>query len=382
MLEILADIRCRLKNGDYKNEEHVRLALVARLVQALGWDIWNPRQVYTEFKATRQEDHTRVDMALFTHDFEATTLFIECKGVGGLAKDLAAVERQLRDYNRDHTALFTIITDGRHWRFYYSFTSGEFKDKLFCKFDLLLDDPEEIAGYLEAFLRYENIGNHRARHRAEAYLMLGKKERAMQDVLPDAQKLITQPPFPSLPEAMVQLLAAKVLTITLAEAQTFLLGGSSLPLPAAEPALAATPPKRPRRPKQATPSPPLAAEAAASPTLPEAPTPTGERFTLRQGLLHATAYLQPDGRLLVQAGSRAAAKVAASLALPARAQREQMLREGVLQLVNDQLEFKQDYVFSSANAAAQIILARSVNAQITWQHTSGRQVRDFLRSAQ
>ena len=136
MHEILLDIRLRLLGKEYKNEEHVRLSLVARVVQALGWDIWNPTEVYTEFKATKKEDNTRVDVALFTPGFEATAIFIECKSVGAFATDLAAVERQLRDYNRDHTALFTIITDGRHWRFYFSFTSGEFKDKLFCKFDL------------------------------------------------------------------------------------------------------------------------------------------------------------------------------------------------------------------------------------------------------
>ncbi|AHJ97690.1 hypothetical protein Hsw_2095 [Hymenobacter swuensis DY53] len=36
MLAILTDIRQRLKTGDYENEEHVRLSLVARIVQALG----------------------------------------------------------------------------------------------------------------------------------------------------------------------------------------------------------------------------------------------------------------------------------------------------------------------------------------------------------
>ena len=388
MLEILTNIRQRLKAGEYQNEEHVRLALVARLVQALDWDIWNPREVYAEFKATRKEDHTRVDLALFTHDFEATTLFIECKGVGGFTKDLAAVERQLRDYNRDHTALFTIITDGRHWRFYYSFTSGEFKDKLFCKFDLLQDDLEEIMAYFDTFLRHGNIRNHSARHRAEAYLTLGKKERAMQDVLPDAQKLVTQPPFPSLPEAMVQLLAAKILTITVGEAQNFLLGNvprpGSLPLlppiPAAAPLPAGPHPAGPTRRKHPQTTAPL---VAAEPTgagrpAPNPTEPAGEKFTLTQGGLHATAYLQSDGHLLVQAGSRAAGVVAASLSPARRPLRQALLDTGVLVVSGDALVFAQPYLFPSANVAAEIIVARSVNAQITWKHPSGRQVRDFL----
>ena len=35
--EILLDIRQRLWGKEYQNEEHVRLSLVARVVQALGW---------------------------------------------------------------------------------------------------------------------------------------------------------------------------------------------------------------------------------------------------------------------------------------------------------------------------------------------------------
>jgi predicted type IV restriction endonuclease len=44
MNELLADIKAKLQNGDYKNEEHIRLSLVARILQNLGWDIWNPKE--------------------------------------------------------------------------------------------------------------------------------------------------------------------------------------------------------------------------------------------------------------------------------------------------------------------------------------------------
>ena len=370
MLEILLDIQQRLRRKEYKNEEHVRLSLVARVVQALGWDVWNPTEVYTEFKAAKKEDNTRVDVALFTRDFEDTAIFIECKGVGAFAADLAAVEKQLRDYNRDHTALFTIITDGRHWRFYFSFTSGEFKDKLFCKLDLQQDALEEVAGHLDTFLRRDNITNHSARQKAEAYLMLGKKERAMQDVLPDAQKLVSQPPFPSLPEAMVQLLAAKVLTITPAEAQAFLTG---TPLEAAEPA-------GPVKPVQLGAAAPVQAGAPVkkAATKKALGRPLGEQFMLKQGTAHATAYLQASGGLLVTVGSIAAATAAASLSAGGAATRQKLLDNGVLQRHGEQLVFAVDYLFKSANAAAEAVVARSVNAQTAWQHVTGKQVREFL----
>lgn len=379
MHDILLDIQQRLRRKEYKNEEHVRLSLVARLVQELGWDVWNPTEVYTEFKATKKEDNTRVDVALFTRDFEDTAIFIECKGVGAFATDLAAVERQLRDYNRDHTALFTIITDGRHWRFYFSFTSGEFKDKLFCKFDLQQDGLDEIAGYLDTFLRRDNITNHSARQKAEAYLMLGKKDRAMQDVLPDAQKLVSQPPFPSLPEAMVQLLAAKVLIITPAEAQAFLMGTTLEKV--AEPTRPISPPMPVAKPTiTASATPPTRRSKAAKTPAPATPQATliGEKFSLSQGILHATAYLQANGSLLVQAGSRAALVASASLADAAQLLQNELINGGVIIPEAECLVFTEDYLFTSANLAASIIVARSVNAQIAWKHATDKQVRDFL----
>ncbi|MGI4885735.1 MAG: DUF4357 domain-containing protein [Janthinobacterium lividum] len=384
MQDILLDIRQRLRRQEYKNEEHVRLSLVARVVQALGWDVWNPTEVYTEFKATKKEDHTRVDVALFAHDFEATAVFIECKGVGAFAADLAAVERQLRDYNRDHTALFTVITDGRHWRFYFSFTSGEFKDKLFCQFDLQDDALDEIAGYLDTFLHRDNILNGSASGKAKAYLMLGKKDRAMKDVLPDARKLASQlsAPWVPLPDAMVRLLAAKGLTITPIEAQAFLTDmaraadGSSAPAEVQFEATAVTSAKRATSRKPAI----AAAPSAAKPVpAPAEQTPAGERFVLKQGPAHATAHLRPGGGLLVLAGSVAAATAAASLSAGGAAARQKLLASGVLKPRGEQLVFTVDSLFESANLAAVVLVARSVNAQTAWQHPSGKQVRDFSK---
>ncbi len=128
MNEVLADIKSKLQSRDYKNEEHIRLSLVARLLQNVGWDIWNPKEVNTEFIAAPNEDKTRVDVALFFTP-HAPAVFIEIKGVGQIQR-LQDIERQLRGYNRDNTAMFAIITDGREWRFYLSQTGGEFSKKM------------------------------------------------------------------------------------------------------------------------------------------------------------------------------------------------------------------------------------------------------------
>jgi len=81
---MLEDIRRRLRDNQYENEEHVRLSLVARVLQEYGWDIWDPREVNTKFRPAPQEDRTKVDIALFAPVF-TPLVFIEAKPVGASA---------------------------------------------------------------------------------------------------------------------------------------------------------------------------------------------------------------------------------------------------------------------------------------------------------
>lgn len=64
MKETLDDIRRKLADGVYENEEHVRFALVARSLNESRWDIWNPNEVNAEFVTVPNEDSTRVDQVL------------------------------------------------------------------------------------------------------------------------------------------------------------------------------------------------------------------------------------------------------------------------------------------------------------------------------
>jgi len=225
MTDILQDIREHLLAKNYHNEEHVRFSLVGRILYQLGWDIWDPKQVYTEFKPVKTEDNTKVDIALFAGNYSNDMVFIECKAVGKVNDDLSKVEMQLRDYNRNNTALFAIITDGRAWRFYFSFAGGEFSQKLFKVLDILEDSFEDLEQHFQTFLSKKSIFDGSAKALAQDYLSLSQKEKAMKDVLPEAEKQVALPPFPSLPDALVNLLTAKGLPLTREEAIAFLQKG-------------------------------------------------------------------------------------------------------------------------------------------------------------
>jgi hypothetical protein len=220
MKELLADIKARLLNGEYKNEEHIRLSLVARVLQGLGWNVWNPIEVNSEFVVVPDEDNKKVDVALFLRPFVVPTVFVEIKAVGQMQSKLTATELQMRNYNRDNQAMFTVITDGRNWRFYLSSAAGEFSRRCFKTFDLLADDLEEVEASLSVFLRKSEI--EKARQKAEDYLKLNQIQRTAEDCLPEARRKISEPPYPSLPAALVSLVGEKGYSINHDDAVKFI----------------------------------------------------------------------------------------------------------------------------------------------------------------
>jgi len=221
MNDILTEIQEYIKSGYFKNEENVRFSLVARILKELGWDIWNPKEVATEFPVLPNEDSTRVDIALFDNS-PTPSIFIETKALGKLETELAKYEIQLRDYNRNNTAPFSIITDGREWRFYYSQTGGEFSQKCFKVLDLINDDIDDIELSFYAFLSKEEIRSGKAKNEAETYLKLSQKQRVMEDAFPQARRQILEPPFPSLPKALITIVEKEGYAVSIDEASRFI----------------------------------------------------------------------------------------------------------------------------------------------------------------
>jgi len=222
MKDTISDIRQKIINGAYKNEEHVRLSLVARVLQKLGWNIWDSCEVNSEYSATPYEDSTRVDIALFSTS-RRPDVFIEVKAVGKISSDtLQKAELQLRDYNRDNTASFSIITDGQIWRFYLSQSGGKFEEKCFKVVDLLTDDLDGIEVSLCTFLKKSEIENGNAICEAQKYRLLDDIQRAMEDSLPQARRMILEPPFLSLPDALIELVSEAGFPVNVEEAQDFI----------------------------------------------------------------------------------------------------------------------------------------------------------------
>lgn len=165
MKELLSEIKHQLTGNDYQNEEQVRLSLVARICQSLGWNIWDPTEFFTEYPVKKfpiKESTTEnglVDIALFISKRNDRTpeVYIETKAPGKLIRNFDNFESQLQRYNYYDKSAISILTDGAIWKFYLPSAGGTFSQRLFIELNFLKDDIYFIEQVMNQVLRKDNF---------------------------------------------------------------------------------------------------------------------------------------------------------------------------------------------------------------------------------
>lgn len=165
MKELLSEIRHQLTGNDYQNEEQVRLSLVARICQSLGWNIWDPDEFYTEYSVKKfptnesANENGMVDIALFISKRNDRTpeVYIETKAPGKLLGNFESFENQLSRYNHYDKSAISILTDGAIWKFYLPSAGGTFSQRLFIELNFLKDDISFIEQVMNQVLRKDNF---------------------------------------------------------------------------------------------------------------------------------------------------------------------------------------------------------------------------------
>ncbi|MBP6187982.1 MAG: DUF4357 domain-containing protein [Azonexus sp.] len=370
MRSILDDIAARLRAGDYKNEEHVRLAIVARLLDVLDWNIWNPTEVNTEFSPVRNEDASRVDIAVFMPpQYHRPAIFIEVKAVGKLTPYIDSAETQLRDYNRNNQAEISVLTDGRLWRFYLASAAGEFKQKCFEDLDLLSTELSiaDIEKTFRLFLSKETLLNGNSVEQARIFLRRTDDQRTMFDVLPIAIRDAELDPTSSKVQCFVARCAEKGVICTQEDARQFILNNPTGPIPSnviAREALTShptvTPTDRVASPPEATNQSHRLELKNASHTV---------RLSNNRGA-NATGRNLPNKKFLVFAQS-----IAAPTTPSFRADRsasfeksQELIQQGILvPLPDGTFRLMRDIEFSSSSAAASVFMGTSASGPREWK---------------
>jgi predicted type IV restriction endonuclease len=195
--EDILQIREGLKAGRYPNEASISRGIVMRILQSLGWDIFEPQLVWPEYSLSGR----RVDYAL-CHPRRKPIVFIEVKQPG----QSEGADKQLFQYAFDEGIPMAVLTDGKEWHFYLPGEQGRYDERRVYKLDLIEREVEECEYRFRRYLEYSAIGSGRALEEARKDYQSLTRVRQIKQTMPMAwAKLIDEPD-----EFLVELLADKV----------------------------------------------------------------------------------------------------------------------------------------------------------------------------
>lgn len=175
LTQTIRDIRARLGRGEYGDEAKVSQGIVMRVLQDLGWPVFDTGVVVREYSIGGR----RVDYAL-VGKFGKPAVLLEVKRVG----KIEIGEGQLFEYAFHGGASIVVLTDGRNWWLYFTFGQGDHRDRRFAEVDLQDGDPNRNADLLLRYLQREAVLDGEARKRAETDLEARWKQRTADEALP------------------------------------------------------------------------------------------------------------------------------------------------------------------------------------------------------
>jgi len=180
----LNEIQLAIRGGQFPNEAAVSRGVVMRLLQALGWPVFETNIVWPEYPL----ESLFVDYAL-CHPPRRPAVIIEVKAVG----ELGGADTKLFEYAFRAGVPMAILTDGQEWHFYLPSGQGSITERRFYKLDILERDLEEASARFIKYLAYDRIRNGDATKAARADHDSTAIRRTINDNLPIAwRKLIEE----------------------------------------------------------------------------------------------------------------------------------------------------------------------------------------------
>lgn len=189
MIKLLEQIGERLRSSAYVNEAAITHGIVTPILQELGWDTADPRQVVPEYGNARG----RVDFALIGLG-QKPSIFIEVKQVGRAIDG----DRQLFEYAFHQGVPLCVLTDGREWSFYLPSGQGSYDDRRVYRLQLDDRSPAEAQQVLERYLLRHCVLDQTAfeNARRDHQAIAGKREalavlpRAWADLINEGHELL------------------------------------------------------------------------------------------------------------------------------------------------------------------------------------------------
>ncbi|TSA82428.1 DUF4357 domain-containing protein [Deinococcus detaillensis] len=347
-------------------EAVVRQTIVLPLLQAAGFDIWNPAEVIPE---ETDKGGFRPDLLVVVgqHQF-----VLELKGmnVGLHDKDY----QQVASYAGGKGIRWALLTDGRVWVVIDEHMQGPYSERIVLKLELVQKAAGVFADDLSAVLdaaswmsgafetRLLEVQQTQQKRRDDAQIHSQKRP-----IVENVQKKYGIDTFENAAEAAVKM------GLTTEAERDVLLGAvqSQLPSPATvEPKKLETEESKWRPKAQPSKVAKFSVPKSDAPTLPAL---SEIAFRYRPGQADAQAVYLPElGKWVIQAGSITTAEVK-EYAISVVKRRQTMLEAGEVLLLEDgRLRYLKNVEYTSPSTAADDISGASKNGWIVWMDEQGR----------
>ena len=177
--DTIADLVKNLRKGSLSNEQAV-CTQVHRVLQDMGWDVWDPKRVWREYTT---QDGGRADFALCEPHSKPKVL-IEVKQPGKAEDGI----KQLLNYAFHTGAPLGVLTDGQTWRFYLPAEPGPYEDRLVNTLDLYEHQAEWSASVLQRYLCWQDIASGNALKNARQDHQSKARRDLARQAIPEAWK--------------------------------------------------------------------------------------------------------------------------------------------------------------------------------------------------
>ncbi|WP_135605548.1 DUF5655 domain-containing protein [Methanococcoides sp. NM1] len=194
LLEIIEKIKSE-KISPQLDEAATKQTVILRILNSLGWDIFEPEEVYPEYPV----NGIKVDYSLRSNNKDR--VFIEAKKIG---EDLEKHQEQLLRYSFKMGVDLAILTNGITWWFYLPLKSGEWEKRKYYSIDIYGQDADEITDKFIDFLLKENVITGESVKRAEDVYKGKIKEKEIKETLPKAWNKILDDPDETLVELVAE----------------------------------------------------------------------------------------------------------------------------------------------------------------------------------
>ncbi len=197
MTEAVLAVRDGLEREIYQRRSDVASA-VGRLLTALGWDVFDPRQVSRNYPTGNQ----RLDFALFPTADRPLVVIDTRKGTGPRVGGATI----LLEFCRGQDIPLAVLTNARRWLLYSASGSAGNGDGCFLQLDLLDEAPPDVAQHLTRHLARSQVESGRAQAAAEAALEeIRGQSRAARSFEPVLRTMVEGPD-----DSLVDLFCARV----------------------------------------------------------------------------------------------------------------------------------------------------------------------------